>query len=182
MHRDSLASIPLRVRTSSTRLQFQFQPSLRIMWSFSNHASGLVALALMSMMIVAGNGRDAENCREYGGAKCSDAENSARATLNANENESKEGKEIRHDLSNGTTSVFDEALLKSSVLYGVLNEIVHSPLAAQQHSDMCRRNSELLFNGISNRELWAIKGIYIYNTESEKCIASDLCQWVKNLL
>lgn len=143
------------------------------MWTVSNR-TGLVALALMSMMIIAGNGRDAENCRERGAAKCGGhTENDS--TLKVLESASKSARKEETIKTNADEvmvmgapralgsfepTAIDGALWESSVLYGVLSEIVHSPLGAQNRSVECRRNSELLFNGITNRELWALKGTY----------------------
>lgn len=132
------------------------------MWTLSIDA-GLVAVALMSWLIVAGNGRDAENYRESGSGATKRIESDTSSALKVNEiasertetNIASDGNDAPRISESHALVSIDVDLLKSSVLYGVLNEIILS----LNHSDKCRQNSELLFNGINNRQLWALKGI-----------------------
>lgn len=136
------------------------------MWTCNTyqHHAGLVGLALMSMWIVAGNGRDSElgpNRAGSGSVQIPTALKKANVNEVAISDYRESADRIANNLDNPSSGT-DDALMKSAVLYGVLSEIIQLANSSSD-SDICRQNARSLFDGITSRQLWALKGMYIAN-------------------
>lgn len=142
------------------------------MWPATNNV-GIVALSLLSMMIVAGNGRDAENC---GVGRCGvkgaevltklNDDNNSAGVLNIHvgkgarpTGESGEHSYAKNIITMNPSIYIDIPLMKNAILYGLLSEIVEVPSRGTLNiTDVCLDHSRQLFEGINKRHLWALKG------------------------
>lgn len=62
------------------------------------------------------------------------------------------------DIVSNSSPIIDQSLVRSSPLYGIISEHLQNATVRLEVVPQCRQDSELMMNGINNREMWALKG------------------------